>query len=52
MMRLDSLRDLWGFLRVRKRYWLVPVILILMAFGTLLVLTETSVVAPLIYTLF
>lgn len=46
------LRELWLYMKVRKRYWLVPIILILMLFGLLLVFTETSVVAPFIYTLF
>ena len=52
MARLEFLKELWAFMRVRKRYWLVPMILLFMLFGMLLVFTETSVVAPFIYTLF
>lgn len=52
MARIEMLRELWDFMRVRKRYWLAPVIIILILFGFILVLTESSVVAPFIYTLF
>lgn len=52
MARTSFLREFWDFLRVRKRYWLAPIILILMIFGMLLVFVETSAVAPFIYTLF
>ena len=46
------LRELWAFMRERKKFWLLPIILILVLFGGLLVLTEGSAVAPFIYTLF
>jgi hypothetical protein len=46
------LAELWTFLRVRKRYWLAPIVLMLLVFGGLIVLTQGSVVAPFIYTLF
>lgn len=46
------LKDLWAFLRVRKKFWLLPVILVLLLLGALIVLTEGSAVAPFIYTLF
>lgn len=49
---MEMLRELWDFMRIRKRYWLAPIILILMLFGLLLVFTETSAVAPFVYTLF
>ncbi|MDH5325906.1 MAG: DUF5989 family protein [Gammaproteobacteria bacterium] len=49
---LDLLRDLWGFMRARKKFWLAPIILILLALGALVVLSEGSAVAPFIYTLF
>lgn len=49
---MELLKELWLYMKVRKRYWLTPIILLLMVFGLLLVLTETSVVAPFIYTLF
>jgi hypothetical protein len=44
--------EFWRFLRARKKYWLVPVCIMLGAFGLVLVLSEVSVIAPLIYTLF
>lgn len=46
------LGELWAFMRERKKFWLLPIILVLLLFGTLLVLTEGSAVAPFIYTLF
>jgi len=49
---LDLLKDLWGFMRVRKKFWLAPIILILLLLGALIVLTQGSAVAPFIYTLF
>jgi len=49
---MDSLNDLWGFLKVRKKFWLLPLILMLLLFGGLIVLTSGSAVAPFIYTLF
>lgn len=49
---MDFLRDLWDFMRVRKKYWLLPIVLALLLFGTLIVLTSGSAVAPFIYTLF
>ena len=44
--------ELWQFMRVRKKYWLLPILLMLAVFGALIVLTQGSVVAPFIYTLF
>jgi hypothetical protein len=49
---MDFLKDLWGFMKVRKKYWLIPIILILLIFGILIVLTSGSAIAPFIYTLF
>ncbi len=49
---MDFLSDLWGFLRVRKKFWLLPLIVTLLFFGTLIVLTSGSAIAPFIYTLF
>ena len=49
---MDFLIDLWAFLRVRKKFWLLPIILVLLLFGVLIVLTSGSAVAPFIYTLF
>jgi len=49
---MEFIKDLWGFLRVRKKFWLLPLILILLVFGALVVLTAGSAIAPFIYTLF
>jgi hypothetical protein len=46
------LTELWAFMRERKKFWLLPVIMVLLLFGALIVLTEGSAVAPFIYTLF
>jgi len=45
-------RELWAFLRVRKKLWLLPIIVMLTLFGALLLLAQGSAVAPFIYTLF
>jgi hypothetical protein len=45
-------RELWTFLRVRKKFWLLPVIVIALVFGTLLTLAQTSALAPFVYALF
>jgi len=44
--------ELWAFMRVRKKYWLFPVILMMAVFGGLVVLSKGSVIAPFLYTLF
>ena len=44
--------ELWSFMRVRKKYWLIPTLLLLALFGLLIVLTQGSAVAPFIYTIF
>jgi hypothetical protein len=49
---LDTLKDLWFFLKVRKKFWLLPILLVLLLVGSLLILTQGSVIAPFIYTLF
>lgn len=49
---MEFIRDLWGFLRVRKKFWLLPMIVVLLLFGALIVLTSGSAIAPFIYTLF
>ncbi|MEW6363023.1 MAG: DUF5989 family protein [Acidobacteriota bacterium] len=46
------LRELWEFLKYRKKYWLVPIVFMLVLLGLLIVVAEKSVVAPFIYTLF
>ena len=52
MSRLSILRELWGFLRVRKKWWLAPIMIFLILLGALIVLAEGSALAPFIYTLF
>jgi hypothetical protein len=49
---MEFAKDLWGFLKVRKKFWLLPIILTLLIFGVLIVLTSGSAIAPFIYTLF
>ncbi len=49
---MSFLAELWLFLRVRKKYWLMPVLLVMLIFGGLLVLAQGSAVAPFIYTIF
>lgn len=49
---LDLLKDLWGFMRARKKFWLAPIIVIMLLLGALFVLAQGSAVAPFIYTLF
>lgn len=49
---MSFLGNLWGFLKVRKKFWLLPIILVLLLFGVLIVLTSGSAIAPFIYTLF
>jgi hypothetical protein len=52
MSKLSILREFWAFLKVRKKFWLLPIVLVLLLFGMLLVFVEGSAVAPFIYTLF
>ena len=49
---LSFLREFWIFLRVRKKYWLLPILIMMMIFGALIVLTQGSAIAPFIYTMF
>ena len=49
---LSFLREFWLFLRVRKKYWLIPIFVMMVIFGGLIVLTKGSAIAPFIYTLF
>ena len=49
---MEFLKELWMFLRVRKKMWLAPIIIVMLILGGLLVLAQGSVVAPFIYTLF
>ena len=49
---MDIFKDLWGFIKVRKKFWLLPIILTLLLVGVLIVLSSGSAIAPFIYTLF
>jgi hypothetical protein len=49
---IELLKDLWSFMRVRKKFWLAPIILVMLLLGGLIVLSQGSAVAPFIYTLF
>jgi hypothetical protein len=49
---IDLLKDLWGYLKERKKFWLAPIIAVVLVLGALIVLSEGSAVAPFIYTLF
>jgi competence protein ComGC len=49
---MEFLKDLWCFLKTRKKFWLLPLILVLLLFGILMVLTGGSAIAPFIYALF
>ena len=49
---IEFLKDLWDFMRVRKKFWLAPIIIVLLLLCVLIVLAEGSAVAPFIYTIF
>ena len=49
---IDFLKEIWEFLNERKKYWLLPIIIVLALFGILIVLSQGSAVAPFIYTIF
>jgi hypothetical protein len=49
---MSILAELWQFMRVRKKYWLLPIMMMMALFGALIVLTHGSAVAPFIYTVF
>lgn len=49
---LDLMHDFWGFMKVRKKFWLAPIIVVLVLLGALVVLGQGTAVAPFIYTLF
>jgi len=52
MGKLNILKELWEFLKVRKKWWLLPIVVMLLLLGLLILFTESSAVAPFIYTLF
>ena len=49
---IDFIKEFWEFLKVRKKYWLLPIIIVLALFGFIIVLSQGSAVAPFIYALF
>lgn len=49
---IDFLKDLWDFMKARKKFWLAPIILVMLLLGVLIVVAQGSAVAPFIYTLF
>ena len=49
---MEFLSDLWGFMKERKKFWLAPIILVMLLLGVLIVVAQGSAVAPFIYTLF
>ena len=49
---LDLLNELWGYLKIRKKFWLLPIIITMLALGALVVFSQGSALAPFIYTLF
>ena len=52
MTNQSIITEFWEFLKIRKRYWLMPVVLVLLLFGALIIFTESSALAPFIYALF
>lgn len=48
----EFILELWAFMKERKKFWLLPIFIVMLLFGTLIVLTQGSAVAPFIYTLF
>jgi len=49
---MSIVAELWAFMRVRKKFWLLPIVTLMLLFGALLVLAQSSAIAPFIYTLF
>lgn len=52
MSKISIFKELWDFMKVRKKFWLAPIIIILLLLGLLILFTESSAVAPFIYALF
>ena len=49
---MDFLKEFWEFLRIRKKYWLLPILIALLLFGGILILSQGTAIAPFIYTIF
>jgi hypothetical protein len=52
MANQSLIREFWEFVKIRKRYWLLPILIVMLLFSALIVFTESSVIAPFIYALF
>ena len=52
MSKMELFKELWAFMKVRKKWWLLPIIVVLLLLGLLILFTESSAIAPFIYTLF
>ena len=52
MGKMSLLKEFWDFMKTRKKFWLAPIVIIFLLLGALIILTESSTVAPFIYTLF
>lgn len=52
MSKVSIIKEFWQFLRIRKKWWLTPIVLFLVLLGALIVMTQGSALAPFIYTLF
>lgn len=52
MSKISMFKELWEFMKVRKKFWLAPIIIVLLLLGVLIIFTETSALAPFIYALF
>ena len=49
---MNFIKEFWEFLKIRKKYWLMPIIIVLVLFGGLIILSQGSAIAPFIYTIF
>jgi competence protein ComGC len=49
---VSILAELWDFVKTRKKFWLIPILLVMLILGTLLILSETTALAPFLYTIF
>ena len=49
---MSFIKEFWEFIKVRKKYWLIPILLVLAIFGALIILSEVSAIAPFIYAIF
>tara|TARA_B100001248_G_scaffold152756_1_gene114833 strand:- start:83 stop:232 length:150 start_codon:yes stop_codon:yes gene_type:complete len=49
---MEFLKEFWQFLKIRKKYWLLPILIVLLIFGGIIILAQGSAVAPFIYTIF